>query len=219
MARFAAKISMCCSTQSMKAVESLPSSQNKPFLAASSVMKSTSVWSRVAVYLGAWKRSVPYQDDYFAIDNLSEPHFKRRYAILAAHPQIASLYGVEWQTKWILLLCVGIQLLLAYTVGVGKLHDISWYSFATLTFVVGGSVTQILGEVFHECCHNLVCISSFGNKLWALFANIALPVPIGLSFRRYHLVHHAFQGKQVALLYFKAYKFSHWTMCLALNLR
>ncbi|CAG8477122.1 5369_t:CDS:2 [Racocetra fulgida] len=37
-------------------------------------------------------------------------------------------------------------------------------------------------------------ITGFQNRIIGLIANIALPIPISMSFRRHHLNHHAFQG-------------------------
>ncbi|CAG8571049.1 10089_t:CDS:2 [Acaulospora colombiana] len=42
--------------------------------------------------------------------------------------------------------------------------------------------------------HGLAARTNFQNRLVGLVANITIPAPIAMSFRRYHLEHHTFQG-------------------------
>ena len=46
---------------------------------------------RFPLYIGDWKRSIPYQDAEPTIDDLDEPHIKRKVEILARHPDIKNL--------------------------------------------------------------------------------------------------------------------------------
>ncbi|CAB4413921.1 unnamed protein product [Rhizophagus irregularis] len=115
---------------------------------------------RNPLYIGEWKKSIPYVDEDIAIDNLDEPHMKRKLSILKRYPEIEKLYGYDTSTILIVTLSSAAQIFAAYI-------------FAT---------------------HNLAAATSFQNRLIGLLANIALPFPIAMSFRRYHLEHHTFQG-------------------------
>ena len=148
---------------------------------------------RHPLYMGFWKRSIPSVHDDISKDNLDEPHVKRKLAILAKHPSIKELYGIEPSTIPITFLATGIQLYLAYLFG--RVYPEYFSTLGLLTaYVVGGSLTQVFGVIIHELTHCLASESPFVNRLMGLVANICIPFPIAASFRRYHLDHHAFQG-------------------------
>lgn len=151
---------------------------------------------RYPLFLGDWKRSIPYKDEGFANDNMDEPHVKRRITILQSHPEIESLYGYDPKSQYITLLSVGIQVTLAFLFGRVFTENtfLNWFCFTVTAYVVGASLTQILGIILHECTHALVAESLIANKIYGLIANIGIPFPIAMSFRRYHLDHHAYQG-------------------------
>jgi sphingolipid delta-4 desaturase len=48
--------------------------------------------------------------------------------------------------------------------------------------------------LIHECTHNLVFKSPRMNTVLQLFANLPILFPAAISFRKYHLLHHRFQG-------------------------
>lgn len=150
--------------------------------------------ARYPLFLGFWKKSVPYVDDLFAEDDLDEPHIKRKITILEKHPEIEKLYGYEPKTRLIAYLCVAIQLSLAFLFGRVWTTNTSWLVFFAVTWFVGASLTQLIGIILHEATHCLVAEDPTANKILAIFANIAIPFPIAMSFRRYHLDHHAYQG-------------------------
>eukprot|EP00842_Homolaphlyctis_polyrhiza_P005140 jgi/Hompol1/5627/HPOL_000865-RA len=148
--------------------------------------------SRHFDYLGRWRRSLPASDDDIAIDDIDEPHIKRRHAMLAAHPELAHLYGIEPSTKFIIVAVVALQLGFAYLFG--RVFTDSAIALVVGSFVVGGTCTQIFGSLIHECAHGLVFESVLLNRIAGLVTNIGIPFPIAASFRRYHLEHHAYQG-------------------------
>ncbi|ORX95271.1 hypothetical protein K493DRAFT_407674 [Basidiobolus meristosporus CBS 931.73] len=154
--------------------------------------KSAHADRRHPLYIGDWERSIPYVDETFAKDDLDEPHFKRKRAILEKHPEIEELYGIDKSTKWITFATVSAHLFCAYLFG-RVLLDWNW-TMVICSYAVGGTLTQAFGSIIHECCHALAHESLFVNRLLGLFVNIGIPVPIAQSFRRYHLEHHTFQG-------------------------
>ncbi|KAJ8326489.1 sphingolipid delta-4 desaturase [Batrachochytrium dendrobatidis] len=154
--------------------------------------------SRHPNYVGFWKRSIPNIDDTIAIDDIDEPHIKRRHAMLAAHPDIKTLYGIEPSTKYVIAAIVSVQLALAYYFGqvwsTGQTGKGFMLALIVCAFVIGGTITQLIGVIIHEATHGLIFESPIMNKIAGIVSNLALPVPIAQSFRRYHLEHHAFQG-------------------------
>ncbi|KAL1915913.1 uncharacterized protein VTP21DRAFT_6301 [Calcarisporiella thermophila] len=147
---------------------------------------------RHPLYLGDWMRSIPYIDEDIAVDDLDEPHFKRKSTILQSHPEIEKLYGYEWRTIPITILAAAVQIAIAYLFG---RILVNWHwTMLFVAYFVGGFFTGLYGVLIHEVTHGLVGPSPLLNRVMGLIANIGLPVPIAMSFRRYHLEHHTFQG-------------------------
>ncbi len=48
--------------------------------------------------------------------------------------------------------------------------------------------------MIHECAHNLIFRGRLANMFSGMLANLPLALPSSVSFQRYHLRHHAFQG-------------------------
>lgn len=148
---------------------------------------------RHPLYTGAWDRSLAWRDDSFAREEHDDPHPKRRQAILDKHPEIQQLCGVPGRyTREVSVAMVAVQLTMAY--GFGRVWDVSWVWLVLAAYAIGGSMIHLAGVIMHEATHCLVSGSPLYNKIWGLIVNIPVPVPIALSFRRYHLEHHTFQG-------------------------
>ncbi|RIA81150.1 fatty acid desaturase-domain-containing protein [Glomus cerebriforme] len=147
---------------------------------------------RHPLYIGDWKKSIAYIEDDFAYDDLDEPHMKRRITILKQHPEIERLYGYDIKTIPITIIVTLIQIIAAYTFG-RILVDWNW-TMIIYSYVVGGIITQIYYVIIHEATHSLAAPTRCQNRIVGLLANIAIPLPVAMSFRRYHLEHHVFQG-------------------------
>ncbi|KAI9313816.1 fatty acid desaturase-domain-containing protein [Dichotomocladium elegans] len=147
---------------------------------------------RFPLYLGKWKRSIPYIDEDFARDDMDEPHLKRKQTILRQHPEIEKLYGTDIRTLYVAIAINALQLGIAYYFG--RVASPSWAVFCLVAYFVGGTVTGVIGVIIHEACHCLITKNKLANRYVGLLANICLPVPIAQSFRRYHIQHHSWQG-------------------------
>ncbi|CAG8609691.1 4721_t:CDS:2 [Paraglomus brasilianum] len=147
---------------------------------------------RHPLYIGEWKKSIPYVDEDIATDDLDEPHLKRKVSILKKHPEIEKLYGYDLRTTFITIVAAAAQVAAAYMFG-QVLTDWNW-TMLIYSYVVGASLTQLYGVIIHEATHCLAAPTRFQNRIVGLMANIGLPFPIAMSFRRYHLEHHTFQG-------------------------
>jgi sphingolipid 4-desaturase/C4-monooxygenase len=119
-----------------------------------------------------------------------EPHRGRTRAILRAHPEIRQLLGRRnpW-TFQVILLAVGLQLSVAYAV---KDMEFGWILAAA--YLLGAFASHTLFVCIHEAAHHLIFRGVKPNLAAALVANLPSLVPTALSFRHFHLKHHAFQG-------------------------
>lgn len=147
---------------------------------------------RGPLVLGTWQRSLPYVHKDFARDNRDDPHIKRKLNILKAHPEVRHLEGHDTWSIPITIMAVSVNLAMAYCWG--RVWSFSLVPFLVTAYVVGGSMTHIIGVILHEACHNLMHASPLVNKLMLFYANLIIPVPVGASFRRYHFEHHTYQG-------------------------
>ncbi|KAG0747900.1 hypothetical protein G6F57_001724 [Rhizopus arrhizus] len=145
---------------------------------------------RHPLYLGDWQRSIPGIDKDFARDDMDEPHLKRKHALLHKYPEIKDLYGSDIRTFYVATLINLLQLGLAYHFG----HHSTFLTMLFTAYFLGGTATGIVGVIIHEASHNLITGHKTMDRLMGLYTNLALPVPISQSFRRYHIEHHTWQG-------------------------
>ncbi|HWO08083.1 MAG TPA: fatty acid desaturase [Polyangiaceae bacterium] len=125
----------------------------------------------------------------FSWSDEPEPHVERRRALLDAHPEIRELFGPCARTKYVCTALVGVQLLAAYS-----LREAPWWLIALVGYVFGGVVNHALLLAIHELSHNLAFRRPMHNRLFALFVNLPIGLPVSATFRRYHLLHHSHQG-------------------------
>lgn len=126
--------------------------------------------------------------DYIHVD-YPEPHAARGRQILAAHPELRSLVGPDPSSAAWAALLVASQFALALLVGGRR-----WYVWLPCAYVVGATIDHALWALIHETAHNLVFRWRTGNRLVAIFANLALVLPGAIAFGKYHLLHHRHMG-------------------------
>lgn len=118
-----------------------------------------------------------------------EPHKLRTKEIISSHPEIRHLIGRNPYTIFVILLCVGIQIGMSWI-----LYDESWWWILLCSYLVGAFACHTLFICIHECSHNLIFKNRSLNTLSGILANLPLVFPSSVSFQKYHLKHHAFQG-------------------------
>jgi sphingolipid delta-4 desaturase len=125
----------------------------------------------------------------FVFSALREPHAARAREILRKHTELRALAG---QNPWSGVLVVA---LVSFQVGLAWLLSGQpvWLILLAAWFV-GAFVSHALWVLIHECAHNLVVKSGSWNRIFAIVANLPHLVPSAVSFQKYHLKHHAFQG-------------------------
>ena len=124
-----------------------------------------------------------------------EPHASRRKLILERHPEIKQLMGVDPMFKYTVTGAVLLQLITFFLI-----RDVS---NPVVLFLVAylwvGVINHSMMLAVHEIAHG----QAFGqnhmvkNKLFGMFANLPLGFPMSVTFKKYHLKHHRYQGIDV----------------------
>jgi sphingolipid delta-4 desaturase len=138
-------------------------------------------------YLATDSRAEPH-GDYFHVGS-DEPHASRRVQILKAHPEITKLYGPDIRTALCCVVIVATQVAAAYT-----LRSSPWISILFWAYCLGGVMNHSATLAMHEISHNLAFSSPLLNQMCGFFVNLPLAIPSCVTFKRYHLDHHMYQG-------------------------
>jgi len=125
----------------------------------------------------------------FVYSDEKEPHRARTKTILKEHPDIRNLIGRNPYTFLIILFVVLSQVTLCYF-----LRDQPWWLIFLIAYFVGAFMDHAIFVLEHECTHNLLFKKKEANLLAAIFANLPQIIPSAVSFARYHIKHHSFQG-------------------------
>lgn len=125
----------------------------------------------------------------FSWSEKCEPHKLRTKEIISNHPEIRHLIGRNPYTFLVIVLCVGVQIGMSWI-----LYDESWWFILPCAYLIGAFACHTLFICIHECSHNLIFKNRILNTLSGIFANLPLVFPSSVSFQKYHLKHHAFQG-------------------------
>jgi sphingolipid 4-desaturase/C4-monooxygenase len=128
------------------------------------------------------------QDGFFW-SALPEPHAARRREMLQKFPQIKALHGPCPKTKYYCTLMVLGQCGLAFA-----LREAPWWLILGVAYAIGGVINQSLLLAIHEISHNLAFERPIANRIFGLFVNLPIGVPVTAAFREYHLLHHTHQG-------------------------
>jgi sphingolipid delta-4 desaturase len=129
------------------------------------------------------------QEDFFE-STTDEPHATRRELIMKKYPEVKKLFGYEPRTKYIIAASVAAQILVSYLV-----RDASWPLLLFIAYSFGGTVNHAMTLAIHELSHGLGFKKPLHNKLCAIFANLPMGIPSAITFKKYHMEHHRYQGE------------------------
>jgi sphingolipid delta-4 desaturase len=118
-----------------------------------------------------------------------EPHATRRQIILQKYPKIRELFVNEPLTFVLVAIIFTIQITMAYL-----LRDSHIGVVLLCAYIIGGTLNHSLQLASHELSHNLCWSSPSLNKLTAIFSNFVTGFPSSITFQRYHMDHHQYQG-------------------------
>lgn len=125
----------------------------------------------------------------FVHSNEQEPHRLRTKKILQQHPEVRLLIGKNKYTIFAVIGIVLFQVAMAWLV-----KGSSWWIVAGAAYLVGAFADHALFVMIHECAHHLLFKSRSANRLAGILANLPQLFPSSISFERYHIKHHSFQG-------------------------
>ncbi len=125
----------------------------------------------------------------FSVSTTPEPHRDRTKALLRDHPDARELIGHNPFSFVLILLVVSLQTFLAWS-----LRGSPWWLILAVAYGAGAFANHALFVLVHECAHNLIFKKKIPNILAGIIADLPNVVPSSVSFRSYHLKHHAFQG-------------------------
>lgn len=127
--------------------------------------------------------------DQFRFSDIAEPHRARTRQILSEHPEVRHLISKNPYTIFAILGLSGGMVALSYWVSLK-----SWWIVFLVAYLVGAFANHALFVMIHECSHHLLFKKRSWNYIAAIIANLPHTLPSAISFIRYHIKHHAFQG-------------------------
>ena len=127
------------------------------------------------------------KDFYYSDER--EPHRARTKEILKDHPEVRHLIGKNPYTFFAILGLVSFMVVMAYVV-----KDSSWWIVFAAAYFLGAFANHSLFVMIHECAHNLLFKKPELNILAGILSNLPQTFPSSVSFKRYHIKHHSFQG-------------------------
>ncbi len=125
----------------------------------------------------------------FVISEHSEPHRIRTKEILKHHPDIRKLIGKNPNTIFVIIGLVAIQIVVAWFTA-----SQSWWIVFAAAYLIGAFADHALFVMIHECAHRLLFKKPEANRLAGILANIPQMFPSSVSFERFHIKHHSYQG-------------------------
>lgn len=125
----------------------------------------------------------------FRFSEVSEPHRVRTLQILKQYPDVKKLMGKNPLTIFAIFGLVGIMIAISYLV-----KDSAWWVILLAAYFGGAFLNHALFVMIHECSHHLLFKNKSINRLAAIFSNLPHVFPSAISFERYHIKHHSFQG-------------------------
>lgn len=133
----------------------------------------------------------------FSYVEYGEPHAKRRKALIQQFPEIKKLMGYDPKQAIPVFIIVPIQLFIAHCFYSNYSTEntfVYWGTMLLFSYFVGSILMHWLAMAIHETSHFSVFKEKWQNQCLAIFANISIPVPMAMTFHKYHPLHHTFLG-------------------------
>ena len=99
--------------------------------------------------------------------------------------------GPEPHFKYIVSAMVIFNIISSYFIG-----QLSYFWVTVIAYFLGGVINHSLTLAIHDISHNVVFGNKYptANRLFGIWANLPIGVPMSISFKKYHVEHHRYQG-------------------------
>ncbi|MFN3504156.1 MAG: hypothetical protein ACK4ZJ_18055, partial [Allorhizobium sp.] len=112
-------------------------------------------------------------EEEFEWSYTEQPHASRRDEIVAKHPEVKSLFGIDPTLRYRAMGFVVLQLALAYLA-----RDLPWPALIAVAVTAGAAMSHHTTLAVHETSHNLALVRPAHNKLFGMLVNLPLGVPV-----------------------------------------
>ncbi len=119
----------------------------------------------------------------------AEPHISRTKEIISKYPEIKQLMGRNPNTFYYTIGIVLMQVAICWFLSAQP-----WWIAVIVAYCVGAFANHALFVLMHEFTHNMVFKNRLANLWGGILCDLPNAFPTSVSFRKYHLKHHAFQG-------------------------
>ena len=111
--------------------------------------------------------------------------------VLEKYPEIKKLMGPDPHFKYIVTAMVVFQVVSCYYI-----CQLSYPWIILISYFLGGVINHSLTLAIHDISHNVVFGNYYplSNRLFGMFANLPIGVPISIAFKKYHIEHHRYLG-------------------------
>lgn len=75
-----------------------------------------------------------------------------------------------------------------------SVQNAGWLKILAIAYFFGSFLNHNLFLAIHELSHNLAFSTPVYNRLLGILANLPIGVPMSVTFQKYHLEHHLYQG-------------------------
>lgn len=99
--------------------------------------------------------------------------------------------GPDTHLKYIVVAMVIFQVVSCYYI-----CKLSYPWVILISYFLGGVINHSLTLAIHESSHNVAFGNYYpiSNRLFSLFANLPIGIPMAIAFKKYHMEHHRFLG-------------------------